>query len=250
VQALAYDVAARTFSPLWQGPSDAVGPPILSGGLVWSVATRFAGGEELYGLDPATGLPRYTITLPSPVADHFASPSAAGGRLFVATGSSVSAYQIARCPSGSGCPPAGTSPPGAPGGSSAGGAASRATSGSRQTAAEPQAQLVHKRLHATRRGIVRITLRCAPAAALCQGSISLHAQIRVIRGRGRGRRSNLVTTVLAHAYFGPARDEFTLTLRLSRFARALLRHHHWRLALSVVIKSTGSPPRRVAAVLT
>jgi PQQ-like domain len=92
VQALAYDQALRTFTVRWQGPSDAVGPPIVSGGLVWSVATGGGGGTKLYGLDPSTGAPRYTETLPSPVADHFASPSAAGGRLLVATGSSVTAF--------------------------------------------------------------------------------------------------------------------------------------------------------------
>ena len=88
MQALAYNESARTFTPLWQGPRDAFGSPIVSGGLVWVVATGgfSGGGETLYGLDPATGKPRYTEHLPSPVVDHFASPSAAGGRLFVATG--------------------------------------------------------------------------------------------------------------------------------------------------------------------
>jgi outer membrane protein assembly factor BamB len=100
VQALAYDQAARTFKALWQGPADAVGPPIVSAGLVWSVATGGSkgGGTKLYGLDPASGVPRYTETLPRGVVDHFASPSAAGGRLFLATGSSVTAYQIAQSP--------------------------------------------------------------------------------------------------------------------------------------------------------
>jgi hypothetical protein len=94
VQALAYDQTAGTFSALWKGPSDANGPPILSAGLVWVVATRGGGGTKLYGLDRHTGGARYTETLPSPVADHFASPSAAGGRLFLATGSSVTAYGL------------------------------------------------------------------------------------------------------------------------------------------------------------
>ena len=95
--ALAYDAAARTFTPLWQGPSDAFGPPIVSAGLVWTVATGGfnGGGTKLYGLDPASGEPRYTLTLPSPVTDHFGSPSAAGGRLFLATGSTLTAYQTA-----------------------------------------------------------------------------------------------------------------------------------------------------------
>ena len=97
VRALAYNQAARTFSPLWHGPPEAIGPPIVSGGLVWVLSGKFliGGGTKLYGLDPATGIPRYTLTLPSPVVDHFGSPSAAGGRVFVATGSTVTAYQIA-----------------------------------------------------------------------------------------------------------------------------------------------------------
>jgi outer membrane protein assembly factor BamB len=100
VRALAYNQTARTFTELWHGPADATGPPIVSGGLVWVVSGEFlkGGGTKLYGLDPATGVPRYTDTLPSPVIDHFASPSAAGGRVFVATGSSVTAYQIAQNP--------------------------------------------------------------------------------------------------------------------------------------------------------
>ena len=45
VQALTYNQAARTFTPLWQGPADAFGSPILSGGLVWAIATGgFSGG--------------------------------------------------------------------------------------------------------------------------------------------------------------------------------------------------------------
>lgn len=97
VRALAYDQAARTFSVLWHGPTDAIGPPILSNGLVWVLSGKFleGAGTKLYGLDPATGVPRYTETLPSPTADHFASPSAAAGLLFAATGSSVTAYRVA-----------------------------------------------------------------------------------------------------------------------------------------------------------
>jgi polyvinyl alcohol dehydrogenase (cytochrome) len=98
VRALTYNQTARTFAPLWHGPSDATGPPIVSAGLVWVISGKFlsGGGTKLYGLDAATGVPRYTETLPSPVVDHFASPSAAGGRVFLATGSSVTAYQVAQ----------------------------------------------------------------------------------------------------------------------------------------------------------
>lgn len=99
-EALAYNQAERTFTLLWQGPSDAFGPPIVSAGLVWVAATGgfSGGGTKLYGLDPATGAPVYTETLPSPIADHFGSPSAAGGRLFMATGSTVTAYQVSALP--------------------------------------------------------------------------------------------------------------------------------------------------------
>ncbi len=100
VRALTYNQAARTFSPLWHGPTDAIGPPIVSNGLVWVISGKFleGAGTTLYGLDPATGVPRYTETLPSPTADHFASPSAAAGRVFAATGSSITAFQIAEPP--------------------------------------------------------------------------------------------------------------------------------------------------------
>jgi polyvinyl alcohol dehydrogenase (cytochrome) len=105
VQALSYNQTAHTFTPLWQGPSDAFGSPIVSGGLVWAIATGgfSGGGTKLYGIVPSSGATRYTETLPSPVADHFGSPSAAGGRLFVASGSSVTAFQIAQLTS---APPA------------------------------------------------------------------------------------------------------------------------------------------------
>jgi hypothetical protein len=98
VRALTYNQAARTFTPLWHGPSDAVGAPIVSAGSVWSVsgASLTGGGTKLYALDPATGAVRYTETLPMSVIDHFASPSAAGGRVFVATGTTVTAYRVAQ----------------------------------------------------------------------------------------------------------------------------------------------------------
>jgi outer membrane protein assembly factor BamB len=98
VRALAYNQSTRTFATKWHGPSDAVGPPIVSSGSVWVVSgsALTGGGTKLYALDPATGSVRYTETLPAPVIDHFASPSAAGGRVFVATGTSVTAYQVAQ----------------------------------------------------------------------------------------------------------------------------------------------------------
>ena len=99
-RALSYNQSVHSFSELWRGPTPANGSPILSAGLVWVPSTKFGGGAgtTLYGLELATGTARYTLTLPSGVQDHFASPSAAAGRLLLATGESVSAYRIAEVP--------------------------------------------------------------------------------------------------------------------------------------------------------
>jgi outer membrane protein assembly factor BamB len=233
VQALAYSESAKTFTPLWQGPSDAVGPPIVSAGLVWAIATGGfnGGGSTLYGLDPATGVPRYTETLPSPVIDHFASPSAAGGRLFVASGSSVTAYQVAQLPSPNDHP----QPP-RPGASPSKAAlASLAPTLLRRT-----------RLHASRKGIVRLALRCALEHGACRGIVLLRAMIPSHQGH-RGTRTVIVP--LASKHFGPARGDFTVSLKLGRRALAHLRHHHSRLTVQLTISSRGYLPRRVTAVL-
>jgi len=77
-------------------PSGAAGPPIFAGGLVWSTGWRST--NLLYGLDPASGAVRYQQTMGT--FDHFATPSAGGGRLFVAAGPKVSALTIASFPPG------------------------------------------------------------------------------------------------------------------------------------------------------
>jgi outer membrane protein assembly factor BamB len=229
VQALAYSESAKTFAPLWQGPEDAVGPPIVSAGLVWTIATGgfSGGGTTLYGLDPATGVPRYTDTLPSPVIDHFASPSAAGGRLFVATGSSVTAYQVAQLPS-----PNDHSQPQSPS----------------MTALKSMAPtlLLRTRLHASRKGIVQLALRCILQSGSCRGTVLLRA---LIPSHQRHRATRTVIVPLASKHFGPARGAFTVSLKLGRRALALLRHHHNRLTVQLTISSPGSPLRRVTAVL-
>jgi outer membrane protein assembly factor BamB len=236
VQALAYDQSARTFSALWQGPSNAFGPPIVSGGLVWVLATGgfSGGGTTLYGLDPSNGVPRYTETLPSPVADHFASPSAAGDRLFVSTGSTVSAYQIAKLqPSAGGTPvtPCACSRP----------------------VVETQSDaptLLHTHLKADKKGRVRIALRCPATADECKGTVTLRAKLVLTSRRGKRleRRTTFITLLQAH--FGPAKGKFTVSLQLSRGARTRLHRHHDHLALEVVLTSPGSKTRRVDAVLT
>ncbi len=239
VQALSYNQAARSFTPLWQGPSNAFGPPIVSAGLVWVAATGgfSGGGTTLYGLDPASGQPRYTLTLPSAIADHFATPSAAGGRLFIATGSSETAYTIGSTASVS-------SPPGA----------APIPVATAPTAAHLLASriptLVHTRLRADRRGRVRVTLRCAALSGACSGTLALRAKfVRTVRVKHRrARRTTYVT--LGRVRFDHGRGTFTITMRLGRAARSLLRRHHGRLAVQVIVSVAGARPRTLAASLS
>lgn len=234
-QALAYNETARTFTALWQGPSDAFGPPIVSAGLVWTVATGGfkGGGTKLYGLEPSTGNPRYTETLPSPVIDHFASPSAAGGRLFVASGSSVTAYQVAQLPP---TPGSSTNPTSAP-------------TGSTMVKAEAPTLLLRTRLHASRAGIVHLALRCTIKSGSCKGAVAIRAILTMKRGSGRHRTFQTVLVLLASKSFDSRKGSFSLTMRLDRRAMTFLRRHHDHLNVQVRISAPGYLARRVQAVL-
>jgi outer membrane protein assembly factor BamB len=257
-QALAYNQAARTFTPLWQGPSDAFGPPIVSPGLVWVVATGgfSGGGTKLYGLDPATGTPRYTETLPSPVADHFASPSAAGGRLFVSTGESVTAYQISQPPSTATGAPAGnlTTPANSSATATNAGMTSSVTTPDTSPRVSPSRRLyaptlAHTDLLAGARGRVEVELHCPATAGECGGTLTLRAEIVVsIQGKRHIRRVAPIT--LARTRFGPHSGYFIVVVRLSRDAEAHLHRHHDRLALQVLVASPGSEVRLTVATLT
>jgi outer membrane protein assembly factor BamB len=238
VQALAYDEAAKTFTPLWQGPSDALGPPILSAGLVWTVATGGfnGGGTKLYGLEPSTGAVRYTEQLPSPVDDHFASPSAGGGRLLVATGSTVSAYQVAVFTSfpGVSSPVSSPTPILAPG-----------------AAASPLSllRILSPRLHASAKGVVHLLIGCPPQVN-CHGTLALHTTLRLTSGRGRDRHTRVAHVPLLHTTFGVHRGDFTLTLHLDRLARTLLRRHHDLLHVTVTIAVPGLGTRKLDVLLS
>ena len=90
VRALNIDSTNQRFSPRWTGPSDANGPPILAGGRVWVTSTA---NSKLYGLDPSTGAVQ--VTQSTPAMEHFVTPAASDGRLFLATGTTLTAYTIA-----------------------------------------------------------------------------------------------------------------------------------------------------------
>jgi outer membrane protein assembly factor BamB len=262
VQALAYNGANCTFTPLWQGPSDAFGSPIVSGGLVWVVATGGfkGGGEKLYGLDPSTGESVYTLPLPA-VADHFASPSAAGGRLFVSTGSSVTSYMIANPSAGGGVPeppagpPCAPAPPQGPGGAGPSATGGPATGETPNVSSAPPLQsaaglLRRTKLHAGARGRVSLALRCTPSTARCRGTVVLRAKLNVTRGQGRHRAQHVMLEPLAKSPFGPAGGDFSVNMHLGAKARALLHKHHGRLRIEVLISSPGTSTRMVEATLS
>jgi outer membrane protein assembly factor BamB len=106
-RALALNPTAPSFSAAatWNVPSTAIGPPIFAGGLVW--ATDWSHGT-LFGLDPHTG--QAVVTQATPAMEHFSTPAASDGRLFLATGDTVEAYTIANpAPA-----PLGSTPPAPP----------------------------------------------------------------------------------------------------------------------------------------
>jgi outer membrane protein assembly factor BamB len=103
LRALALNTSAPSFSPVaaWQVNSAINGPPIVAGGLVW--ATDWNNGA-LYGLNPETG--KAAVNRSTPSMEHFTTPSASDGRLFLATGQTVEAYTIANpAPAASAPPP-------------------------------------------------------------------------------------------------------------------------------------------------
>ena len=82
--------SSTSFHTLWYDKAGAGGgPPIVAGGFVWT-ASMF-GGTNLYGLDPATGVVSQTLALPA-TTEHFVTPAAGDGRLFVAAANRLVAF--------------------------------------------------------------------------------------------------------------------------------------------------------------
>lgn len=90
---------------LWRGPSFAPGPPILSGGLVWTVDR----GGTLHALNPTSGNEVFQAYLGTPVT-HFPSLASANGRLVVPAGAAVTTFLLSANPAvpavraGAACP--------------------------------------------------------------------------------------------------------------------------------------------------
>jgi outer membrane protein assembly factor BamB len=104
------------------------GPPVVAAGLVWTIGQN----GELYGLDPATGQVRQLASIGIP-ANHFPTPSVAGGYLMAASASRVVAFAAS--------PAAAPVTPAAPATSTpAASAATSAASTPRPTASHPGSQ--------------------------------------------------------------------------------------------------------------
>jgi hypothetical protein len=82
--------SATAFHRIWYQTSGGGSAPIFAGGLVWTLP--MFGGTTLYGLKPGTGQIAKTLTLPA-ATEHFATPAAADGMLFVAAGDRLSAFR-------------------------------------------------------------------------------------------------------------------------------------------------------------
>jgi polyvinyl alcohol dehydrogenase (cytochrome) len=87
VRGVRIDFVHRTFTTDFAGPHEnGAGPPILAGGVLWSVDY---GTGTLYGINPSTGATVTTFSIGA--VPHFASPSAALGLLLVGTNAGVTA---------------------------------------------------------------------------------------------------------------------------------------------------------------
>ena len=84
-----------SLDPHWMVDKGTVGPPIFAGGLVWVASWQGAAGR-LFGLDPGDGAVSFESKLGT--FEHFSTPSAAGGRLYVANGTQVTSFTIATPP--------------------------------------------------------------------------------------------------------------------------------------------------------
>jgi outer membrane protein assembly factor BamB len=76
-----------SFTMAWRSPQFWAEPPIVAGGLVWTIDR---GASALVGFDAASGQERFRQTIGSEA--HFATPAAANGRIFVPAGTSIVAF--------------------------------------------------------------------------------------------------------------------------------------------------------------
>jgi outer membrane protein assembly factor BamB len=86
VVAVAVGTSPASLTTLWQTSTHASGPPIIAGGLIWTI-----GGSTLYGLNPANGAPSVQFALAAE-ANHFPTPSVGDGLLLAPVANKVYAF--------------------------------------------------------------------------------------------------------------------------------------------------------------
>lgn len=88
LEALNVNTGTPLFSSAWHGPAVSFsGPPIIAGGLVWTIDPA----GTLYALDSSNGGIVFSDTFGS--AEHFATPTAGDGHVFIAAGTQVRSYK-------------------------------------------------------------------------------------------------------------------------------------------------------------
>ncbi|HEV2449550.1 MAG TPA: PQQ-binding-like beta-propeller repeat protein [Thermoplasmata archaeon] len=85
----ALHTTSTNFTVVWSAPGFDCGPPIVTGDVVWVVDL---GHASLLGFNLTTGHPRFSFSLLS--VDHFVTPSAAPGTVFVAAGDVLQAFGL------------------------------------------------------------------------------------------------------------------------------------------------------------
>jgi outer membrane protein assembly factor BamB len=185
----------------FSAPAGSSGPPTIAGGLVW--VTSYGQGT-LYGLDPGSGTKSSQFSIPEngTEVNHFASPSAGGGRLFVGSGDQVTAFTIAQPP-----PPGSTSGTTVSSGSGNPAGGGPAISG---------ASISPHRFRATRATTLRLTV--SEPATLTVAVTQLHrGHLLRHRCRVRAKRGNpcqvRLTFVRLHPKAHAGRNAFALRLR-------------------------------------
>ncbi len=97
-----------TLSVQWRATNGTAGPPIVAGGLVWSI-----GSTALFGIDPANGSPVVRLGV-GHEANHFPTPSVADGLLLApggTDGNKVLAFEGSAGLPGTPAPGSSTAPP-------------------------------------------------------------------------------------------------------------------------------------------
>ncbi|MCI4353317.1 MAG: PQQ-binding-like beta-propeller repeat protein [Thermoplasmata archaeon] len=82
-------VGPSTFSVTWQTASFATGSPIVTGDIVWVTNTSTG---DLLGFNFSTGQEVFSFSLGT--VDHFVTPAASPGRLFVAAGTQLFSFAL------------------------------------------------------------------------------------------------------------------------------------------------------------